>query len=87
MEPAPKKTNETLEELRKLRDEIRVKVHLAGMEARERWEELEPKLEELEGQLERSGARATEATSIFFEELAAAFRRFRDRIDERTKER
>lgn len=31
-----------LEHLRTLRDEIRLNLHLAGMEARTRWEDLEP---------------------------------------------
>jgi hypothetical protein len=31
-------------ELRKLRDEIRVQVHLGGMDAKKAWDELEPKL-------------------------------------------
>ena len=33
---------EQLEHLKTLRDEIRVDLHLAGMEARRRWEDLEP---------------------------------------------
>ena len=32
--------------LRTLRDEIRVELHLAGMEANDAWKKLEPKLEE-----------------------------------------
>ncbi|WP_375757225.1 hypothetical protein [Corallococcus exercitus] len=37
-----------LEMLRTLRDELRLKMHLAGMEARERWRMLEPQVREAE---------------------------------------
>ncbi len=41
-----------------LRDEVRVKLHLAGMDAKDEWRKLEPKLEEVE----RAASEATEAT-------------------------
>ena len=31
-----------------LRDEIRVKLHLAGMDAKDQWKKLEPRLHEIE---------------------------------------
>lgn len=34
----------SLESLQTLRDEIRVRIHLAGMEAKDAWDKLEPKL-------------------------------------------
>jgi hypothetical protein len=34
--------------LRTLRDEIRLDLHLAGMEARDRWTAIEPRIEEAE---------------------------------------
>lgn len=37
-----------LESLQTLRDEIRVKLHLAGMDAKDAWNKLEPKLQEVE---------------------------------------
>ena len=36
--------NKSLESLQTLRDEIRVKLHLAGMDAKDAWDKLEPKL-------------------------------------------
>jgi hypothetical protein len=45
-------------ELRKLRDEIRVQIHLGGMDAKKAWDELEPKLADAE----RMAGNATEAT-------------------------
>ncbi len=37
-----------LTQLRQLRDELRVRIHLAGMDARDEWNKLEPKIEEAE---------------------------------------
>jgi hypothetical protein len=34
--------------LRTLRDEVRVKLHLAGMEAKEAWKKLEPRVDAVE---------------------------------------
>ncbi len=38
----------TLGLMRTLRDEVRVKLHLAGMDAKEEWRKLEPHLTEVE---------------------------------------
>jgi hypothetical protein len=40
----PPETNTNLDRLRSLRDELRVKAHLAKMEVKDRWKELEPKV-------------------------------------------
>jgi hypothetical protein len=52
-----------LGELETLRDDIRVRAHLAGMEAKDKWAELEPKLAQVETQLK-------EATKTFRQALA-----------------
>jgi predicted nucleic acid-binding Zn-ribbon protein len=39
---------EGLGELKTMRDEIRIKLHLAGMDARDAWQKLEPRIDELE---------------------------------------
>ncbi len=38
----------SLDALRTLKDEIRVQLHLAGMDAKDEWSKLEPQLEEAE---------------------------------------
>lgn len=72
-----------LDELRRLRDEIRVKMRLGEMEARDWWAGLEPALEKLEDRLEHTGERTTETANVVTDELAAALRRIRDRLTER----
>jgi hypothetical protein len=46
-----------LEEMKMLRDEIRLDLHLAGMELKDRWRELEPKVLEAERRAEEVGAK------------------------------
>jgi hypothetical protein len=42
------KTNKIVEQLRQMADEFRVKAHLAGMDAKDAWHKLEPKLHDFE---------------------------------------
>lgn len=42
----------TRDELWRLADEIRVHMHLAGMEAKQRWSNLEPELQDFEKRVE-----------------------------------
>jgi hypothetical protein len=45
-------------QLRTLRDEVRVKLHLAGMDARDRWRELEPEVDAALAKIEDATGRA-----------------------------
>lgn len=49
---------ERLERLQTLRDEIRLDLHLAGMDLKDRWRELEPKVLEAERRAEEVGGKA-----------------------------
>jgi hypothetical protein len=44
--PIQAQMRRVLDELGRLRDEIRVQIHLGGMDAKKAWDELEPKLAE-----------------------------------------
>jgi SMC interacting uncharacterized protein involved in chromosome segregation len=48
MEDVGKRIDEMLEDLKRERDELRVKVHLAKLEAQDEWKEIETKLTKLE---------------------------------------
>jgi CBS domain-containing protein len=65
-----------LSELSQLRDELRIKLHLAGLEVRTQWEGLEPKLLGLERSLEQHGEGAFDAAGELAIELVKAFRDF-----------
>jgi hypothetical protein len=70
--------NATLDELRTLRDEIRLQLHLAGMEAKTKWDrDLEPRLFRMEKAVEREAAEGSRAA---MRELAESMKRFRDSL-------
>ncbi len=64
---------ETLQLLRQLRDEIRVELHLAGMEAQERWKGLEPKL----ARAEKLGHDVTDATKLVLSDTLSELKAFK----------
>lgn len=71
-----------LAELSQLRDELRVKLHLAGLEVRAQWESVEPKLLGLERSIEQQGEGAFDAAGELAVELVKTFRDFSVRSQE-----
>lgn len=76
---------EALERLRQERDELRVKVHLGGMDVKDQWDALEQKWEKLEGRLSQAKQEASEkaqdaneAVGVIARELEAAYHRIRN---------
>lgn len=63
--------------LRTLRDEVRVQLHLGGMEVKDEWHRLEPQLESV---LARSAKDASDATRTALDEVTAAVRKLRDSL-------
>lgn len=65
--------NEGLNELEQVADEIRVKLHLAGMDAKDAWRKLEPTIDDA-----RLHARSATASSRkAFQDILQALRDFR----------
>ncbi len=52
--PIAAQMRNVLAELRKLRDEVRVQVHLGNMDAKKAWDELEPKLADVDRMAENA---------------------------------
>lgn len=75
-----KQLQKSVDELRRLRDEIRVQLHLAGLDAKSFWEGLEPKLAEVESKLEHGVDATVRYADIVVDELAKALRQIRDRF-------
>jgi hypothetical protein len=71
---------DALSELETLRDEIRVRIHLAGMDAKTTWNELEPKLGALETQAKEATDHAAHAVRDRANELVAALRNLRAKV-------
>jgi len=67
-------------EIREMAGEIRLKLHLATMDARSYWEKLEPELGKLERTLEEKGSEAIETAGELFQRVGAAVRKFRDEL-------
>lgn len=61
---AQKKLKQDLEDtrndLRRAADEIRVKMHLAGMDAKNAWEDIQPRLEDFEQRFDAKAGEVTE---------------------------
>jgi CBS domain-containing protein len=72
-----------LRELAAARDEVKVKAHLLSMEARERWQMLESKLDTLEHKLERGEEKTVEAAVTTARELTEAIKALFERKAER----
>jgi ElaB/YqjD/DUF883 family membrane-anchored ribosome-binding protein len=67
--------NKSLEHLQTLRDEVRVKLHLAGLDAKQLWEKLEP---EIEAAIKHARSDVSEAARKAIHESAAALQKLRD---------
>ncbi len=78
---------ERLDQLRTLRDELRVRAHLGKAEVKERWEKaerswqhLEAKLELLRDESRESLAEVRSAAGLLVEEIRDAYRHIRDAL-------
>jgi argonaute-like protein implicated in RNA metabolism and viral defense len=63
-------------QLRTVRDEIRLKLHLAGKDAQEAWQKLEPSL----GELEEKMGQVTDATKLKAQDLLKRFNELREKV-------
>lgn len=70
-----------LQELRTLRDEIRLQLHLAGQEARDRWEQnLEPYLDKLEMQVRSATDSTLDTLREAIDRAKSSFREYRAQL-------
>lgn len=72
------------DELRRLADELELKIHLAGMEAKDRWRALQPRIAEVQQALQTAGERADEVVSQKLSKLGVALRKLADDLDDLT---
>jgi hypothetical protein len=64
--------------LRKLRDEVRVQLHLGGLEAKQEWNKLEPRLESA---LDRAARDVSDASRTAIVDLTEAVRKLRKSLE------
>jgi hypothetical protein len=62
--------------LKTLRDEIKLKLHLGGMEAKDQWAKLEPEL----WKVERAAQQATETSKRLVDEAVQKLKSLRDSL-------
>ena len=72
-------------ELRRIADELELKIHLASMDARERWQTLKPRLAEVEKNLARVGERATKVVQDEVTAIGKALNKLRDDLGHAAK--
>ena len=71
----------TWDEVKRLAQELEVKMHLAEMEAKDKWNnELKPKVNQLEQQLAAAGKTVNDAVEKELASMGAALRKLRDDI-------
>lgn len=68
------------DELEKLAGEIKLKIHLAGMDAKDTWNRLEPKLHDLEQRAERASEKVTHELKDMAQDLRDRLRRLRQEV-------
>lgn len=73
-------TKSTWDEVRRIADEVELKLHLAGMEARDRWNTLQPRLTALEARLAKTTQHTGEVITQELTAVGAALRRLRDEL-------
>lgn len=69
-----------LSSLAQLRDEIRVRVHLAQLDVKDKWQELETQLANLEYRVGNEGGSVIGATAQLAKDLKQSLVDFRDRL-------
>jgi hypothetical protein len=74
--------NVHLSSLTQLRDEIRVRLHLAQLDAKDKWQELETQLESLEHRVTADGGTLLGATAQLAREMKQSLMDFRQRLSE-----
>jgi hypothetical protein len=65
-----KELRKTVDILKTMRDEIKVKLHLAGQEAKERWQKLEP-------EIEKAGNEVAKTSKAAVDELVTRVKEFK----------
>jgi hypothetical protein len=66
--------------LRRMRDEMRVDLHLAGMDARDEWKKLEERFTHVEQAANAAAGDVTERTKQTVDDLSKAFGKFRESV-------
>ena len=79
-------TNPTVwDEVRQIADELELKIHLAGMDARDQWRALKPKITDIEKRIATSSEQAGQAITKELTQMGDALRKLRDEVRDEMK--
>lgn len=73
---------ETRKDLRRTADEIRVKLHLAGMDAKDAWEDLQPRLAEFERRFDAKAGEVSEELKALGGDIKKRLQKIKAKISE-----
>lgn len=73
------------DEIRRITDELELKVHLASMDARDRWNALKPRVKALEQKMDEQTAKASARVAEELDNVGALIRELRDDVIARAK--
>jgi isopentenyl diphosphate isomerase/L-lactate dehydrogenase-like FMN-dependent dehydrogenase len=71
------------DDVRRIADEVQLKLHLAGMDARDRWNQLQPHLAEVEKVITREGGRVNNAVAAMLASIGATLRQLGAEIQQK----
>ena len=71
----------TWDEIRRLAEEVKLRIHLAGQEAKDKWDELKPKIAEVKADLEREGSELGAKVNEKLAALGDRLVKLRDDVD------
>jgi hypothetical protein len=71
----------TWDEVRRVADELELKIHLASMNARDRWRAIEPRVATIERALVESGRRVTRALAHEIDTIRTLLRELREDVE------
>ena len=87
MTDAKKELDRILQELQRQRDELNLRIHLAKADAKDEWQELEKKWQEMKPKLDAAGGEAVKTSEnvltglqLALEEMRKGYERIRDRL-------
>ena len=75
------KLDKQLDELRGVRDDLRVRIHLAGMDARDALQKLEPRIDKVEQELRDATEDVTDKVAASLEAIAHSVRELNKKTD------
>jgi hypothetical protein len=68
-------------ELQQLRDEIKLQIHLGTAEAKQKWHEIQPQIDQFEKRAERATETITDEVRESYAQLRSAMHRVRAELD------